>query len=94
MSLLACLNVKPECRLLDYYLRARRLPSELLPAARRPTRADAFAEVWGELQELLQINPALEAKTLFEYVQRQYRGRFQDGQLRPVGLVLCTTKSP
>jgi hypothetical protein len=30
-----------------------------------------------------------------EYVQRQYPGRFQDGQLRrPVGSVLCTTKSP
>jgi hypothetical protein len=27
----------------------------------------------------LQINPGLEAKTLFEYVQRQYPGRFQDG---------------
>jgi hypothetical protein len=64
------------------YLQARRLPSELPQAPRRRTRADPFAEVWGELQELLQINPGLEAKTLFEYVQRQYPGRFQDGQLR------------
>jgi hypothetical protein len=64
------------------YLRARRLPSELPQAPRQRTQADAFAEVWGELQELLQINPGLEAKTLFEYVQRQYPGRFQDGQLR------------
>ena len=64
------------------YLRARRLPSELPQAPRQRTRADAFGEVWGELQELLQINPGLEAKTLFEYVQRQYPGRFQDGQLR------------
>ena len=64
------------------YLRARRLPSELPQAPRRRTRADAFAEVWGELQELLKINPGLEAKTLFEYVQRQYPGRFPDGQLR------------
>jgi len=64
------------------YLRARRLPSELPQAARQRTQADAFGEVWGELQELLQINPGMEAKTLFEYVQRQYPGRFQDGQLR------------
>ena len=48
------------------YLRARRLPSELPQAPRRRTRADPFAEVWGELQELLKINPGLEAKTLFE----------------------------
>jgi hypothetical protein len=61
--------------------------------ARGRTRLRRF---WGgELQELLQINPGLEAKTLFEYVQRQYPGRFQDGQLRrPVGSVLCTTRSP
>jgi len=64
------------------YLRARRLPSELPQAPRRRTRVDAFEEVWGELRELLQVNPGLEAKTVFEYLQRQYPGRFQDGQLR------------
>jgi hypothetical protein len=30
----------------------------------------------------LQVNPGLEAKTLFDYLQRQYPGRFADGQLR------------
>ena len=48
------------------YLLARRLPSELPRAPRRRTRPGAFAEVWEELQELLKINPGLEAKTLFE----------------------------
>jgi len=64
------------------YLRARRLPSELPQAPRWRTRADVFEGVWGELGELLKINPGLEAKTLFDYLQRQYPGRFQEGQLR------------
>jgi hypothetical protein len=64
------------------YLQARRLPSELPPAPRWRTRSDAFEEVWGELSELLKVNSGLEAKTLFDYLQRQYPERFQDGQLR------------
>lgn len=64
------------------YLRTGRLPSELPQVQRRRTRSDVFAEVWGELRELLKINPGLEAKTLFDYLQRFYPGRFEDGQLR------------
>jgi hypothetical protein len=64
------------------YVRVGRLPSELPPAPRWRTRADAFEGVWGELGELLRINPGLEAKTLFDYLQRRYPGRFADGQLR------------
>jgi hypothetical protein len=64
------------------YLRGGRLPSELPQAAPWRTRVDAFEEVWAELGELLGVNPGLEAKTLFEYLQRRYPGRFADGQLR------------
>jgi len=64
------------------YLRAKRLPSELPQAPRWRRWADAFEGVWEELRELLEVNPGLEAKTLFDYLQRQYPGRFQDGQLR------------
>ena len=35
-----------------------------------------------DLQHLLEFNPGLEAKTLFDHLQRHDRGRFQDGQLR------------
>ena len=35
-----------------------------------------------EVHELLEENPHLEAKTLFQWLQRKYPGRFQDGQLR------------
>jgi hypothetical protein len=64
------------------YLRAGRLPSELPQAPRWRTHADAFEEMWGELKDLLEVNPGLEAKTLFDYLQRCYPGRFADGQLR------------
>jgi hypothetical protein len=46
------------------------------------TRPDPFVDVWDEVQELLRENSGLEAKTVFEYLQRQNPGRFQDGQLR------------
>lgn len=63
------------------YRQLGRLPSEL-PVKPRGRRPDPFAAVWGEVQEQLEVNAGLEAKTLFEYLQRCYPGRFQDGQLR------------
>jgi len=64
------------------YVRLRRLPSELKKPHVWRTRSDAFEGVWGEVRELLEDRVGLEAKTLFAYLQRQYPGRFQDGQLR------------
>jgi hypothetical protein len=60
-----------------------KLPSELetWPRAWR-TREDSFADVWEEVREQLEASPGLQAKTLFEWLQRRYPGRFQDGQLR------------
>ena len=45
------------------------------------TRPDRFAKV-GEIRELLEVNAGLEAKTVFEYLQRRDPGQFADGQLR------------
>jgi hypothetical protein len=65
------------------YRRLRRLPSEVTVMDRHwRTRHDAFAEVWPELAERLELNPGLEAKTLFLDLQRRFPGRFADGQLR------------
>ena len=64
------------------YRRLGHVPSELPALARWRTRPDPFVEVWGEVFELLRGNAGLEAKTVFEYLQRQNPGRFQDGQLR------------
>lgn len=64
------------------YLKAHHLPSELKSARHWRTRRDEFTGVWPEVSEQLRTNPALEAKTLFEALQRQYPERFADGQLR------------
>jgi hypothetical protein len=64
------------------YLKAQRLPSELKLPRHWRTRQDEFTGVWPEISEQLRTNPALEAKTLFDALQRQYPDRFADGQLR------------
>jgi Mu transposase, C-terminal domain len=64
------------------YRRLGRLPSESREPRTWRTHADAFAGVWKEVRALLQVNPGLQAKTLFEELQRRYPGEFQDGQLR------------
>jgi len=58
------------------------LPSEIRVDHTWRTREDPFAEVWNQVKENLKINPGLEAKTLFEDLQRRYPGRFADGQVR------------
>jgi len=57
-------------------------PSELAAAHTWRTREDPFTEVWCEVHEQLAVNSGLQSKTLFEWLQRKYPGRFQDGQLR------------
>ncbi len=59
-------------------------PSELQAERKRDwrTRSDPFIKEWPIVTAFLEINPGLEAKTLFEHLQRQYPGRFSDGQLR------------
>src|SRR4051794_41705727 len=64
------------------YRRLNQLPSEVGMEHAWRTRPDPFAEVWPQLEEQLALNPGLEAKTLFEALQRQHPGRFADGQLR------------
>jgi hypothetical protein len=59
------------------------LPSELGPWPRTwRTRKDSFTLVWPEVQEKLELNPGLQAITLFEWLQQRYPGQFQKGQLR------------
>lgn len=64
------------------YLEEGSLPSEMKPERAWRTRADPFDEVWEEIRRQIQANPGLEAKTLFEALQRQEPGKFGDGQLR------------
>lgn len=46
------------------------------------TRKDPFANVWGQLQLQLDINPGSSAKDIFIDLQRRHPGKFSDGQLR------------
>ena len=64
------------------YLGLERLPSELRKDRQWRTREDPFGEVWDNVQLQIQESPGLEAKTLFEWLQREYPGRFSDGQIR------------
>ena len=64
------------------YHKTRRLPSEAAPVHTWRTRPDPFKGVWAEVFEQLELNPGLQAKTLFLWLQRKYPGEFQDGQLR------------
>lgn len=64
------------------YLRLGKLPSQVRKPHAWSTREDPFEEVWGEVKEFLGINPGLEAKTSFEYLQSESSGRYADGQLR------------
>ncbi len=57
-------------------------PSEVKAEHAWRTRKDPFEDVWDEVKEYLETNPGLEAKTLFEVLQRKYPGRFSDGQIR------------
>lgn len=64
------------------YRRSKSLPSEMKRDRNWRTRQDPFSEIWDEVRGKLELNPGLEGKVLFEYLQRCYPGRFQDGQLR------------
>jgi hypothetical protein len=64
------------------YCRLGQLPSDVKAPHTWRTRTDPFVEVWREVEWYLAVNPGLEAKTLFAYLQRTYPGTFVDGQLR------------
>jgi len=64
------------------YLKMDKLPSECRPEHTWQTRHDPFKEDWNRLEKLLEVNPGLEAKTLFNMLQREIPGKYEDGQLR------------
>jgi len=63
------------------YLGLERLPSELKKERAWRTREDPFSEVWDAFSGRSGESWA-GAKTLFEWLQREYPGRFSDGQIR------------
>ena len=59
-----------------------RLPSERKTVRDYRTRVDPFEEVWDEVQTRLEAEPKLKAKTLFDWLQQDYVGRFSDSTRR------------
>ena len=57
-------------------------PSESGPPRRHRTREDPFAALWSETEKLLAVDPGLQAKAVFEELQRRHPGQLQSGQLR------------
>jgi hypothetical protein len=58
------------------------LPSETPVTRNWRTRHDPFEDVWSEVEEQLEQAHDLQAKTLFEWLQGKYPGRFAEGQKR------------
>jgi hypothetical protein len=56
------------------YRQGRKLPSMLKQLRTYRTRKDPFADVWPQVETLLENEPALQAKTLFDWVKKQYPG--------------------
>jgi len=64
------------------YLKTTKLPSELKESHFWSTREDPFEGIWPEITEMLEINPGLEAKTIFDEYCRKQSGKWKEGQLR------------
>jgi hypothetical protein len=64
------------------YHKLGKLPSEVQQDHTWRTRKDPFEDTWDEIKIMLEINSGLEAKSIFEYIQRRFPGPFEDGQLR------------
>ncbi len=58
------------------------LPSQQKVARTYRTRSDPFEDVWGEVQQRLEMEPKLKAMTLFEWLQQNHAGRFPDSTRR------------
>ena len=64
------------------YRKLGHLPGEVKKNHTWQTRNDPFESIWNNIKAKLEINPGLEAKTLFGDLQRPSPGIFSDGQLR------------
>lgn len=64
------------------YVEAGDVPSRMKKEHGWRTRKDPFDDAWPWVKDQLNEFPGLEAKTLFEVLQREQPGRFSDGQLR------------
>lgn len=79
---LAAMKTGMDSKTARKYRGTEQLPGEMKIGRNWCTRKDPFEGVWPEILENLEVFPELEAKTLFDALQRDFPGRFADGQLR------------
>ena len=60
------------------YRKSGKLPSQCRSVHDWATHEDVFKDDWPWVEEFLKNNPGLEAKTLFEALQREKSGKYQD----------------
>ena len=72
----AALKVGMDAKTARKYRHADRLPSESLTPRIWRTREDTLQDVWPQLRDLLELNTGLQAKTLFEDLQRASQADF------------------
>jgi len=75
------------------YCKNCKLPSELEKHHTWRTRDDPFEDAWDGIKSMLEINPGLEGKTIFDYLQHGNPGEFADGQLRTLQRRIKTWKA-
>jgi len=59
-----------------------KLPSELKKERNWKTKTNPFESDWEVITSLLEENPTLQSKIIFEYLQREHPGRYTENQLR------------
>jgi transposase len=64
------------------YLTLKKLPEEVKIDHNWRTRKCPFEEDWDYIEGMLDINSSLEAKTIFDYLIREYPKKYFEGQLR------------
>ena len=65
------------------YLKRGKFPSQCRVEHTWPTRKDPFVDDWSFVEKMMEDTQAtLEAKTIFEYLQRADPGKYHNGQLR------------
>lgn len=64
------------------YLKAQKLPSEIAVKHDWRTRKDPYAEDWEKILGMIELNGGLEAKTIFEHIQKDKTVKYSEGQLR------------
>ena len=64
------------------YIKLGQMPGENKKIRHWLTRQNPFEGDWGKIEGLLANNAGLEAKTIFDWLDRENPGRYQEGQLR------------